>query len=119
MHPRLQTLVRVDLPAKSVVIDVRGSFTTTNYRGLLPLIRRAHALPGNPTVTVNLTRAPFTDSKAFELLTQACAVLPSSADADAIPLRIVDDNAFTRRERTARTPLATTATSASSYSLAS
>lgn len=115
MHPRLRALVRVDLPGNSVAIDVRGSFTTTNYRGLLPLIRRAHALPGHPTVTVNLTRAPFTDPKAFELLMQACAALPSDADADAIPLRMVDDKPFTRRGRTARDSLATTA---SSYSLA-
>jgi hypothetical protein len=116
MHPRLQALVRVDLSRNSAVIDVRGSFTTTNYRGLLPVIRRAHALPGHPSVTVDLTRAPFTDPKASELLTQACAALPSRTDADAIPLRIVDTGVATRRERTARLPLAA---AVSSYSLAS
>jgi hypothetical protein len=116
MHPRLQALVRVDLSRSSAVIDVRGSFTTTNYRGLLPVIRRAHALPGNPSITVDLTRAPFTDPKASELLMQACSALPSGTDADAVALRIVDDNAFTRRERTARISFAA---AASSYSLAS
>lgn len=116
MHPRLQALVRVDLSRKSAVIDVRGSFTTTNYRGLLPVIRRAHALPGYPSVIVDLTRAPFTDPKASELLTQACSALPSRTDADSVPLRIVDDSAFTRRERTARISFAA---AASPYPLAS
>ena len=116
MHPRLQALVGVDLSRNSAVIDVRGRFTTTNYRGLLPLIRRAHALPGQPFVIVDLTRAPFTDPKASELLTHACSALPSRTDADPVPLPIVDNSASTRRERTARTSLAA---AAPSYSLAS
>jgi hypothetical protein len=116
MHPRLQALVRVDLSRSSAVIDVRGSFTTTNYRGLLPTIRRAHALPGHPSVTVDLTRAPFVDPKASELLMQACSALPPLTDTDAIALRIVDDTAFTRREQSARISFAA---AASSYPLAS
>jgi hypothetical protein len=115
MHPRLQALVRVDLSRSSAIIDVRGSFTTTNYRGLLPVTRRAHALPGHPSITVDLTRAPFTDPKASELLIQACSTVPSLTNTDAFRLRTVDSNAFIRRERTARMPFAAPV---SSYSLA-
>lgn len=72
MYDRLLTLIRVDLANNGATIFVRGRFTATNYRALVPLIRRAHALPGNPIVTVNITRASAVEPDAIRLLMDAC-----------------------------------------------
>lgn len=76
MHDRLLTLIRVDLARNEATLFVRGRFTTTNYRALVPLIRRARALPGNPMITVDISRAASVDSGATRLLLEACYPIP-------------------------------------------
>lgn len=81
MYDRLLTLIRVDLATNEATISVRGRFTTTNYRALVPLIRRARALPGNPTVTVDVSRAATVEADATRLLLEACHSLPPHPNA--------------------------------------
>lgn len=89
MYPRLQTVVKVDLVRNSVVLHVKGAFTTTNCRALVPMIRRAYALPGNPAVTVDITSAQRVDSAAGVLLTAACNTFSPGFGADTIPIRLI------------------------------
>lgn len=87
LFDRLQALVRVDLSRRTATITVRGCFTTTNYRGLLPVIRRAHALPGALSVTVDLCHATRIHPAAIGLLENECqAMFPHTAH---IPVRII------------------------------
>lgn len=72
MYDRLLTLIRVDLTIHEATISIRGRLTTTNYRALLPLIKRAHALPGNPVVIIDLAPAASVDPHANRLLVEAC-----------------------------------------------
>lgn len=81
MYDRLLTLIKVDLAINEATISVRGRFTTTNYRALVPLIRRARALPGNPTVTVDVSRAATVEADATRLLLEACHSLPPHLNA--------------------------------------
>lgn len=87
LFDRLQALVRVDLSQHTATVTIRGSFTTTNYRGLLPVIRRAHALPGAPLVRVDLTHATRVHPAAVGLLEADCrALFPG---VDGLPVRVV------------------------------
>lgn len=72
---RLKALVKVDLSRHEATVIVRGWFTSTNYRGLLPVIRRAHALPGHPIVVVDHGSAAVVDPAAADLLEAACRSL--------------------------------------------
>lgn len=104
MYPRLRTLIRVDLSRNSVLLQVRGCFTTTNYRALVPMIRRAHALPGHPVVVVDITSAQRVDPAAASLLEDACrADSPSAAGAVPVLVRCGGDSriAGQREPRTA------------------
>jgi len=88
MYPRLQTVIKVDLAHNSAVLQVTGSLTTTTYRALIPMIRRAHALPGHPVVTVDLTFARLIDPAATALLTTAYRALITTDTTQATPVRL-------------------------------
>jgi anti-anti-sigma regulatory factor len=75
MNYKLRALIKIDLEDRSAGIHVTGCFTSTNYRALVPVIRRAYALPGHPEVTVDISRAKHVDPSAAALLEAACAAL--------------------------------------------
>ena len=88
LSDRLQARIRVDLLRNTATIFVRGRFTAINYRGLIPVIRRAHALPGHPLITIDITPTAGVDPLAADLLEAACGSLfPGYA---RLPLRIID-----------------------------
>lgn len=107
MYDRLLTLIRVDLANNEAMISVRGRFTTTNYRALVPLIRRARALPGNPIVTIDISRAATVEADATRLLLEACHSAPphisthQSQHSAPAPVRITGSAALPDTSRVA------------------
>ncbi|KNC17875.1 hypothetical protein AC792_13640 [Arthrobacter sp. RIT-PI-e] len=89
MYPRLRTLIKVDLTHRTAVLQVTGHLTTINYRALIPIIRRAHALPGNPSITIDTTQARFLDPAAIGLLKDACRKLSSPTPSHTVPVQVI------------------------------
>ncbi|GAB3552245.1 hypothetical protein GCM10027404_22510 [Arthrobacter tumbae] len=71
MNHKLRVLVRLDVDRTAAVLAVNGCFTEINYRALLPIARRACALIGGLSVTVDLTGARHIEGNAIGSLEQA------------------------------------------------
>lgn len=68
MDHKLRVIVRLDIDATSVFLEVNGCLTDKSCHALLPVIRRAGSLIQGLNVVVDLSRARHIDTSALEIL---------------------------------------------------
>ncbi|MDF9278859.1 hypothetical protein P4U43_13795 [Arthrobacter sp. EH-1B-1] len=81
MDHKLRVLVRLDVDRTAAVIAVNGCLTEINYRALLPIARRACALIGGLSVTVDLTGARHIEGNSIDSLERALSLMSASMGA--------------------------------------
>lgn len=79
MDHKLQLVVGFDADLKSARIDVRGCLTAASCQALLCVLKRAHSLAADVSVTLDLRDARHVEVEALEML----GYLPGPASASA------------------------------------
>lgn len=82
MDHTLQLVVGLDAGLKSARIDVRGCLTAASCQALLCVLKRAHSLAADVSLTLDLREARHIEVQALEMLGYLPG--PSSASATAI-----------------------------------
>ncbi|NMR30793.1 hypothetical protein [Crystallibacter degradans] len=82
MDHKLQLVVGLDADLKTARIDVQGCLTAASCQALLCVLRRAHSLAADVSLTLDLREARHLETEALEMLGYLPA--PSSANATAI-----------------------------------
>ena len=82
MDHKLQLVVGLDADLKSARIDVGGCLTVASCQALLCVLKRAHSLAADVSLTLDLREARHIEVQALEMLGYLPG--PSSANATAI-----------------------------------
>lgn len=88
MEHQLRVLVRLDIDQSSARLEVTGCLTGTNYRALIPIIRRAGSLVSGLGVIVDLNRARHIEDDGLNNLNQYCAELSDGEDGTRVVVAV-------------------------------